>query len=54
MKRLILVALIILAPIFLIGSVGAFEAENIGFGQCFIQSIVAIAVEYLAIKALSR
>ena len=54
MKHLILVALIILAPIFLIGTVGAFEANNIGLGQCFMQSIIAIAVEYLAIKGLSK
>lgn len=54
MKKLILVALIILAPIFLIGSVGAFEAENIGFGQCVIQSVIAIAIEWLSLRALSK
>ena len=53
MKNLVLVSLIILAPVFIIGSVGAFEANNIGFGQCFIQSAIATIVGWASIKLLA-
>lgn len=54
MKKLILVALTALALIFLVGSVGAFENDNIGFGQCFIQCGVSILVEWFALKSLAK
>lgn len=54
MKKLILVALMALALIFLVGSVGAFENDNIGFGQLFIQSAISILVEWIALKSLEK
>lgn len=54
MKHLILVTLIILAPIFLIGTVGAFEADNIGFGQCIIQGGLSVLTMWISMKALGK
>jgi hypothetical protein len=54
MKRIFLVILVVLSLVFLIGSVGAFEVGNIGFGQLFIQSAVCIFVEWIAIKILAK
>ena len=54
MKRIFLVILVVLSPIFLIGSVGAFEVGNIGFGQLFIQGGIATLVEWFAIKSLAK
>lgn len=54
MKRIFLTITIVFSLIFLIGSVGAFEANNIGFGQMFIQGCIAILVEWLAIKSLAK
>lgn len=54
MKRFMLVLLAVLSLVFLVGTIGAFDANNIGFGQCFLQSIIAIAVDYLALYALSK
>lgn len=54
MKRIFLLILVALSLIFLIGSIGAFEANNIGFGQLFIQAAIATLVEWLSLKALAK
>ena len=54
MKKLILVSLAVLALIFAVGSVGAFDNGSIGFGQLILQCAIAIAVEWLTLKSLNK
>ena len=50
MKKLILVSLAILALIFAIGTVGAYDANTIGFGQFLIQEAIAIVVIWISLS----
>ena len=52
MKNFILIGLSIIALIFAIGTVGAFDHNHIGFGQFIIQSAIAVVVEWLSLKNL--
>ena len=54
MKNLILGAISIVALIFTIGSLGAFEQANIGFGQCLIQCAIGIGIEWLALSRIKN
>ncbi len=54
MKKLILATLAIIALTFLIGSVGAFANNTIGFGQLIIQASISVAVEWFSLKALNK
>lgn len=54
MKQLILVALTVIALIVAIGSVGAYDNNTIGFGQLIIQVGIAVAIEFLALRALDK
>lgn len=53
MKRIILAILTVIAFFFLIGSVGAFEQNTIGFGQLLIQVGISILVEFVALKNIN-
>ena len=50
MKKLILAAVVVIALLFALGSMGAYD--TIGFGQAFIQVGIAAVVAFLAMKAL--
>ena len=54
MKKLALMLLCIAAFILIIGSVGALDNGNIGFGQCFVQSAIGLAVEWFALKNINK
>lgn len=54
MKKLILATLAILALVFVLGSVGAYENGTIGFGQMLIQAGLAVAVEWLTLSHIDR
>ena len=54
MKRFILVTLTIFAVIFAIGSVGAYDNNNIGFGQLLIQVGISILVEWFSLATLNK
>lgn len=53
-KRLVLIALIFVALIFAIGTVGALDANTIGFGQFLIQEAIVILVVWLSFKSLNK
>ena len=44
----------VLAIIFAIGTVGAYDCGNIGFGQFVIQMAIALVVEWIALKSLNK
>lgn len=50
MKRIILAIVAILALVFVLGSVGAYDHGNIGFGQFILQVGIAILVEWFALS----
>jgi hypothetical protein len=50
MKNFILTLVSAAAVLFLIGSIGALECNNITIQRCVIQSAIAIAVECVALK----
>ena len=50
MKNIILVAISVMALIFTIGSLGAFEQDNIGLLQCLIQCVIGIGAEWAILK----
>ena len=54
MKKLILLATAIVAFFFLVGSMGAYDNNTIGFGQMLIQAVIAVAIEYFSLKALNE
>lgn len=54
MKRFILVTLTILAVIFAIGSIGAYDKDTIGFGQLIIQVGIAVLIEWFCLKNLDK
>ena len=54
MKKLIPIILAVIAFIVAIGSVGAFEANTIGFGQLLIQVGIAGITEFLSLRALTK
>ena len=54
MKRIILALVSVLALIFAIGSVGAYDHNNIGFWQLIIQLGIAVGVEWFALSRLNE
>ena len=54
MKKLILGTLATLSFFLLIGSVGAYDNNTIGFWQMLIQAGIAVAIECLSLKALNK
>lgn len=54
MKKLALVILAVIGFIFFVGSLGAYDNNTIGFGQCLIQVGITIAVEYFTLKSLNK
>lgn len=54
MKRIILTLVALLALIFAIGSVGAYDHGNIGFWQLLIQVGIAVGVEWLTLSRLDK
>ena len=54
MKKLILAVLVVLAFIFAVGSVGAFDNNTIGFGQLIIQVGISVLVEWFSLRALVK
>ena len=54
MKRIILAIVTVLALVFALGSVGAYDHGNIGFLQFFIQVGIAILVTWLALSRLGE
>jgi hypothetical protein len=50
MKRFILITLSIIAFIFAIGTLGAYDKGNIGFIQLLIQSAICVAIEWFSLK----
>ena len=54
MKRIILAIATVLALIFVLGSVGAYDHGNIGFLQFFIQVGIAVGVEWFALSRLDE
>ena len=53
MKKIILIITII-ALVVIIGSLGAYEANNISFGRCILQSAIAIAIEWFCLEKLNK
>ena len=54
MKRIILAIVTVLAFVFAIGSVGAYDHSNIGFWQLIIQVGIAVGVEWFALSWLDE
>lgn len=54
MKRIILAFVSVLAFIFAIGSIGAYDHGNIGFWQLIIQVVIAVGVEWFALSRLDE
>ena len=54
MKRIILAIATVLALIFAIGSVGAYNHSDIGFWQLIIQVGIAVSVEWFALSRLDE
>lgn len=54
MKNIALVSLTVIALIFAIGSIGAYDNNTIGFAQLIIQVGIAIAVEWICLKKLNK
>ena len=54
MKRIILAIATVLALIFAIGSVAAYDRGNIGFLQFLIQVGIAVGVEWFALSRLDE
>ena len=54
MKKFILAILAVIGFIFFVGSIGAYDNNTIGFGQCLIQVGIAIVVEFFTLKALNK
>ena len=54
MKRIILAIATVLALIFVLGSVGAYDRGNIGFLQFLIQVGIAVGVEWFALSRLDE
>ena len=54
MKKLILATLVVIAFFFIIGSIGAFENNIIGFGRLLIQVGISVLVEWFSFKALDK
>ena len=54
MKNIILVSLTLIALIVVLGSAGAYDSNTIGFGQCLIQSGIAILVAWLSLRELNK
>ena len=52
MRNIILGTIIVLALVFIIGSVGAFEKNNIGADQLCKQVGIALVVKFFAIGAI--
>lgn len=50
MKRIIRIVIFTLALVLMIGSAGALEAENIGFGQCLLQCGLCVLAMWLAVR----
>lgn len=50
MKRIIRIAIFALALIFALGSVGAYEVGNIGFGQLLLQVGISALAMWLAVR----
>lgn len=50
MKRIIAIAIFTLALIFALGSVGAYEVENIGLGQLLLQVGISTLVAWIAVR----
>lgn len=50
MKHIISSIIVVLALVLIIGSVGAYELGNIGFGRCVLQCAVGAIVEWLILK----
>ena len=54
MKPFILSTLAFLSIIFVVGSVGAYQNNTIGFGQLILQVGIAALIEWLSLKSLSK
>ena len=54
MKRIILAIVTVLAFIFAIGSIGAYDHNNIGFWQLIIQVGIAVGVEWFVLSRLDE
>ena len=54
MNRIILAIVTVLALVFAIGSVGAYDHSNIGFWQLIIQVGIAVGVEWFALSQLDE
>ena len=54
MKRIILAIATVLALIFVLGSVGAYDHGNIGFWQLIVQVGIAVGVEWFALSRLDE
>lgn len=52
MKKTIFMIVFIAALIFIIGSIGALECDNISVFQCFIQCAICIGAEIFALRNL--
>ena len=54
MKKLILIALAVIAFFALVGTVGAYDRGNIGLLQTILQSAVCIAIEWIVLSRYDR
>ena len=52
MKRIILAIVAVLALVFVLGSVGAYDHGNIGFLQFLVQVGIAVGMEWFALSRL--
>lgn len=50
MKRIIRIVIFVLAFLSMLGSVGALEVGNIGFGQCLLQGGLSVLAMWLAVR----
>jgi hypothetical protein len=48
--KTIRIVIFVLALLSVLGSVGALEVGNIGFGQCFLQGSIGTLVAWLAVR----
>jgi hypothetical protein len=51
--KTILIAIIGIAVFVLVGTVGAYECDNIGLAQCLIQSAISLGVMGVGVYALN-
>jgi hypothetical protein len=54
MKKLILAFASIIALVFVIGSVGALEHDNINMLQCVIQCAIGVGIEWFALSKIEE